>query len=212
MFTKKRQSTEITFVNKHLFTDKEKETKTVEVPPSHPYWIPELPNQKKKRFKEEHGLNQEMAAKITSDKKTVETFEKLVQHHNADTTAKILTGLVKKVLNFHDTNLQQSRLNIHELSALIYTVEKQMITLESCETALRKSVKEDKHIIRVVEENTLYKREDADQLINQVLEEEPKAVNDEAVDYLLGQLMKKDNTVDPRKTRQKIKEKLGEKQ
>lgn len=209
MFKDVRKPAEITFVDKKPFSDKKPEKRIFKVPVEHPWWTPELPHRKRKRFVEEHGLTEKLAEAIVVEKAMAEDFEKLCQLHQPETVGKFLATTLRKILNYEEIFYSELDMTIYELSALIYMLEKDLITPEISEKVLRQTVSEGVHPVRVVEEQGLYRSDEGlEAKVKEILEKEVGAVEDGAVDFLVGRFMQEFEGFDPRKVRVCIKEEL----
>lgn len=180
--------------------------------------IPELPHEKKGRYVEEYDVSKEVAATLCSDFELTMTFEKLIDNLSVETTSNILAGPVKKVLNYNEMRFRESELNIDKLRNLIEMVESGEITERNAEMILREIVVDDKNPKEVKEEKGFGKVEgnEIDKIVGEVIEENESAVEDyrkgkeEALNYLMGQVMSKSQgRADPSEARKILKKRVG---
>ncbi|MFP4229985.1 MAG: Asp-tRNA(Asn)/Glu-tRNA(Gln) amidotransferase subunit GatB [Candidatus Nanohaloarchaea archaeon] len=177
--------------------------------------IPELPHEKFERYTEE-GLKDKMAEALISDPEIVKLFEDLKEEHGTFEVASLLTGELKKVLNYHDLDYTDSGLEKEWISQLLEFLEEDSISDRNAEQLLREAVEDPRPFNRIAEEEDLLKSgEDYTRVVEEVIENEGEAVEDyrngdeEALNYLVGQVMASSNgKADPKKAREKILERL----
>ncbi len=173
--------------------------------------IPELPKEKHRRFTEEYGLKDKIAESLISDPGLAKTYEELSDSHDSQTTAVMLTGDLKKVLNYNELGYNESGLKTEWLSQLLQMIEEDGISDRNAEKALREVVEEPRPIKQIVEEKGLEKSgvDEVTQVVEEVIKAETQAVEDyqsgdeSAINYLVGQVMQKTGGgADPKKTRE----------
>ena len=160
--------------------------------------IPELPDQKTKRYVKDLKLAEELAVSIVSEPDLAEAFEKVINYVDKQLAAKWFAGEIKKTLNFNNMRFKESKLRTDGIIKLLEMVEKKVVTDHTAEMLLRemtvKQVDPDSHAqgaARIYEEGTLEKT------IQEVLGTNAKAVLDyksgkqESFNFLVGQVMKK---------------------
>ena len=175
--------------------------------------IPELPREKAERFQQEYGLDSKLVESLVRDKEIADTYEELAQGHDTQLVASWMTGELRKVLNYNDINFENSKITKAKLEYLINLLEDEKITDRNGEKLLREITVKDIKPEDYVEENDLLKAEDDEvqQIIREILDENEEAVQDyregkdEAINYLVGQVMQKSQgKADPGTARQKI--------
>jgi aspartyl-tRNA(Asn)/glutamyl-tRNA(Gln) amidotransferase subunit B len=178
--------------------------------------IPELPHEKFERYTEK-GLKSKIAEALISDPEISELFEELEENHDTLETASLLTGDLKKVLNYHELSYRDSGLKNEWISYLLGLIEEDKISDRNSEQVLREAVEEPRSFKEIVEENDLLKsgEEETAQVVEQVIDEEEDAVEDyrsgdeEALNFLVGQVMASSGgKADPKKTRELLIEEL----
>lgn len=181
--------------------------------------IPELPHEKKKRYVEEYGLSKEMAAALCSDFDLTKTFEKLTDNKDTKLVANLLSGSVKKVLNYNEIRFRESELDKEKLLKVIEMLEKEEITERNAEMIIREVAVGDKDPEEVKEEKGFGKVSGGklEETINEVLEENKDVVKDyrngkeEALNHLVGQIMKKSGgNADPQNARELLEKKIND--
>jgi len=210
LFKDVRRSRKAVFVDRKPFTNKEADRKTVEIDPGHPLWFPELPHEKHGRYVDEYGLDEKLVEALILEKEMAQDFEKLCQLHDPGITAKLLAGTLRKVLNYKKISYRCSEIDVYELSALVYMLEKDMVTPEASEKVVRKMIEDGDHPVVIVEEKGLFKSSGGlREKVKQVLESNTDAVDDGAVDFLVGEFMSEFNGFDPRDVRKVVKDEVG---
>lgn len=160
--------------------------------------IPELPDQKIKRYVSELKISEELAVSIVSEPDLAEAFEHVIKFTDRQLAAKWFAGEIKKTLNFNNLRLKDSKLRVEGIVKLIQMLEKKVLTDHTAEMLLRemvmKQVDPEEHArssARIYDENAI------ENSIQEVLNNNTKAVLDyksgkqEAFNFLVGQVMKK---------------------
>ncbi len=196
-------------VDPDLTTQKSKDVSNVE--------IPELPREKYRRFKKDYEIKDKIAESLVSDPGLAKAYEKLAQKHDTHIAATLLTGDLKKVLNYNDVAYSEAKLEIDWLSHLLELIEENRISDRNAEKALREIVENPRPIKEIIEELGLEKSSDdkVAQAVNKVIKNEEEAVKDYtsgdegAINYLVGQVMQvTQGGADPKKTRELLLEEL----
>ncbi len=181
--------------------------------------IPELPHEKKKRYVKEHGLSKEMAAAICSDFDLAKCFEALAKEKDTKLVGNILSGPVKKVLNYNEIRFKESELNRDKLRKVVGMVESDEITERNAEMIIRDIAVEDKDPEKVKEEKGFGKvtGDKLEGTVEEVVKANKEAVKDykqgkdEALNHLVGQIMKKSGgNADPQDARKLLMERIEE--
>jgi aspartyl-tRNA(Asn)/glutamyl-tRNA(Gln) amidotransferase subunit B len=175
--------------------------------------IPELPHEKFDRFTSEYGLEEKIAEALISEQELADTFEELAEERDTELTASWLTGELKKTLNYNDKTFSGSGLKLEWLNYLLELVESDEISDRNAEKVLREIVENPQHPEEIVEEEDLLKADDSqiDDWVSKAIEDNPEAVDDfnegkdEAVNFLVGQVMQKSQgKADAKEAREKI--------
>jgi aspartyl-tRNA(Asn)/glutamyl-tRNA(Gln) amidotransferase subunit B len=162
--------------------------------------IPELPDQRQKRYVDDLGLPLYDAKVLTVTKEMADFFEATV---NAGADAKLasnwLMGDVSAYLNSETKELDQVALTPEGLASMIKLIENGTISSKIAKTVFKELIEnggdaeqivKDKGLVQISDEGTLLK------IISEVLDANPKSVEDfkdgknKAVGFLVGQLMK----------------------
>ncbi|WP_410765493.1 Asp-tRNA(Asn)/Glu-tRNA(Gln) amidotransferase subunit GatB [Haloferax sp. DFSO60] len=182
--------------------------------------IPELPVARRERFREEYGLDEESASKLTSTKEVADFFENIASEFDADLAATWVADNLLGELNYRDMEITDVADRLDEFTRLVELVDADEVTTKNAEEIiLRKMLDEEKDPDTVVEEAGLGKADD-DEIVGFVedaIEENPDAVSDYhegeggALNFLVGQVMQKSKgSADPGTANQLLREKLDE--
>lgn len=178
--------------------------------------IPELPKEKLERYMGK-GLKPKMAEALVSDPEVAELFEMLEEDFDPVMTASLLTGDLKKVLNYHEIRFSESGLKKKWFKHLLDLIEEDKISDRNAEEALRKAVENPKPFRGIVEDEDLLKEgeDETAQVVSQVVEDQEDAVEDYhdgdegALNYLVGQVMSNSGgKADPKTARELLKDEL----
>ena len=162
--------------------------------------IPELPDQRQKRYIEELGLPVYDAKVLTVTKEMADFFEGTVA---AGAEAKLasnwIMGDVSAYLNSEGKELHQIALTPESLASIIKLIKNGTISSKIAKTVFNELIEnggdaekvvKDKGLVQISDEGTLLK------IISEVLDANPQSVEDfkngknKAVGFLVGQLMK----------------------
>ncbi|OIK16459.1 aspartyl/glutamyl-tRNA amidotransferase subunit B [Bacillus sp. MUM 116] len=162
--------------------------------------IPELPDQRQKRYVEELGLPVYDAKVLTVIKETADFFEATV---NAGADAKMasnwIMGEVSGYLNAEGKELHEVALTPEGLASMIKLIENGTISSKIAKTVFKELIEnggdaekivKEKGLVQISDEGTLLK------VIAEVLDANPQSIEDfkngkqKAVGFLVGQLMK----------------------
>jgi len=197
--------------------------------------IPELPNSKRKRFKEQYGLDEKQIELYVYQKDLGEFFEKVVSElgnwlkvkkrkiakkkfiklaSNYLTTD--LQELLKEKSDFKEEDLKITPENFAELIAMVYNKE---ISSRIAKNLLKIMFKKGGDPSQIIKEENMTLIEDQKEIrksVKEVIEENPKAMEDynegkkTVVKFLVGQVMRKTRgKADPKKIIEIIEEILS---
>lgn len=179
--------------------------------------VPELPHEKFDRFQEEYGLSEKAVEALIVEPELADDFEELAEEHDTQTVSSIMTGELRKVLNYNDLTYTAFDMPIKWIEYVVELVEEDKISDRNMEMLLRELVEQDKDPRDIVEEKDLMKAEESEinDFVTQVIDDNPEAVEDynsgdeEAINFLVGQVMQQSQgKADPKTAREKILEEL----
>jgi len=159
--------------------------------------LPELPDQRLKRYVKQFKLPEKVAESIISDVGLPHLFEKAAAKTKPKVAGSWIAGYLKKTLNYSDLSYRESGVRDSWVIYLLDLFTRQRITDRNAELAMRKMVKEKRHPGKIVkEEGYLVKRFDVELLLRKVVKGNEKAVKDfrkgekKALNFLVGLAVK----------------------
>ena len=179
--------------------------------------MPESIVARKERYVKKYGISTQVADVLSSDKFYSDLFEKAHNEANAKEVANIITT---DLMGFADTREKKVELKLtgKHLSDLVDAIMSNKITRNSGKIALQEIVKTGKSLSEVISSLDLGHVSDErslEKIIDEVFKEEKKAVseakqNDDAVNYLVGKVMRKTKgKADPSTTIEIVRKKLS---
>ncbi len=180
--------------------------------------IPELPDARRERFREEYGLDAESASKLTSTKEVADFFEDVADEFDADLAATWVADNLLGELNYRDMQITDVEDRLDEFTRLVELVATDEITVKNAEeVVLRTMLDEGADPDSVVESEGLGKTSDDEvaQAVAAAIDENPDAVEDYhagedgAINFLVGQVMQKTGgSADPGSVNQLLRAEL----
>lgn len=179
--------------------------------------LPELPEEKAERWKEEFDLPDYDIGELTEDKKIANYFEAAVAEYDAPKEiSNWMMSELFRVLKLPEAKLADVAPS--DFAYLVRLVGEGDINDNTAKDVLERAFTEDKAPKDIVESEGLKRISDEGALgekIDQVIEENPDAVedfrsgNENVLGFLIGQLMSKtEGQADPNKAREMLQEKL----
>ena len=165
--------------------------------------LPELPQQKMRRFVNEYGLTEYDATILVSSKNDAEFAESCIQNYLQKDKKEMVNWLIGPLLNEANqrkVKLHQLNLDKNELINLINFVGKQEISYLCAKNVLSQMIDTQRSALDLIQSGNLQQISSTDALsevIEAVIQENVKSVNDfkagkvNALMYLVGQVMKK---------------------
>jgi aspartyl/glutamyl-tRNA(Asn/Gln) amidotransferase, B subunit len=181
--------------------------------------IPELPDARRERFREEYGLDGEAAAKLTSTKQVADFYERAAADFDPGLAATWVADVLLGELNYRDMTVAAVADRLDEVRELIRLVDAGEITRKNAEeTVLRAMLDEGVDPETVVERENLGPA-DEDEVavaVREAVDENPGAVSDYhdgedgALNYLVGQVMATTGgAADPGTVNERLRAELG---
>ena len=179
--------------------------------------MPESIVARKERYVKKYRISTQVADVLSSDKFYSDLFEKAHNETNAKEVANIITT---DLMGFADTREKKMELKLtaKHLSDLVDAIMNNNITRNSGKLALQEIVKTGKSLSEIISSLDLGHVSDErslEKIIDEVFKEEQKAVseakqNDDAVNYLVGKVMRKTKgKADPSTTIEIVRKKLS---
>ncbi len=180
--------------------------------------IPELPDARRERFREEYDLSDEAADKLTSTKQVADFFEDVASEFDANLAATWVADNLLGELNYRDMAITDVDHRLDEIKRLVELVATDEITAKNArETVLRDMLDDGTDPDTIAEEEGLGKTDEGavQQAVEDAIEENPDAVEDYhageggAINFLVGQVMQKTGgSADPGDVNQLLREEL----
>jgi aspartyl-tRNA(Asn)/glutamyl-tRNA(Gln) amidotransferase subunit B len=180
--------------------------------------IPELPDARRERFREEYGLSAEAASKLTSTKQVADFFEDVAEQFDADLAATWVADNLLGELNYRDMAITDVAGRLDEFTRLVELVATDEITTKNAEeVVLREMLDAGDDPDTIVEREGLGKTDDDAVMVavREAIEENPDAVEDYhageggAINFLVGQVMQKTGgSADPGTVNEKLRAEL----
>jgi aspartyl-tRNA(Asn)/glutamyl-tRNA(Gln) amidotransferase subunit B len=181
--------------------------------------IPELPDARRERFREEYGLGEEAAAKLTSTRQVADFFEAVAEEFDPGFAATWVADNLLGELNYRDMAVTEIEGRLGEVRDLLRFVADDEITAKNArETVLRRMLDDGVPPETVIEEEGLGTAEDDEvaAAVTEAVEENPDAVadyeagEDGALNFLVGQVMQKTGgSADPGTVNELLREELA---
>ncbi|SHN80301.1 Asp-tRNA(Asn)/Glu-tRNA(Gln) amidotransferase subunit GatB [Desulfitobacterium chlororespirans] len=162
--------------------------------------LPELPDARRKRLVEEHGLPAYDAGIITSSLALAEFFDAaLKKFPDAKLISNWIMGELLRLLNAQAMELSEARVTPDGLAKLLELIKKGTISNKVGKEVFELMFKEGKEPEDIVKEKGLVQISDAGQLtriLTDIIAKNPKSVEDfqagkeQAIGFLVGQVMK----------------------
>jgi aspartyl-tRNA(Asn)/glutamyl-tRNA(Gln) amidotransferase subunit B len=162
--------------------------------------IPELPDARRERFREEYGLSSEAASKLTSTKQVADFFEDVADRFDPDVAASWVADRLLGELNYRDMAITDVADRLGEFTRLVEMADGDEITTKNAEEVVLRSMLDDGDDPETVVEREGLGKTDAgevEQAVREAIDENPEAVEDYhtgeggAINFLVGQVMQK---------------------
>ena len=164
--------------------------------------IPELPDEKKKRFIEKFKLSPYEATILVSDIETSKYFEEVIENSDVKLATNWITGELFAVLNNKNLEISESPISSKNLSKLINLIKDGTISGKIAKTIFELMMDSDKDPQKIVEEKGLKQESDPkalEALIDKVIADNPdkvkeyKSGKEKLFGFFVGQTMKASN-------------------
>ncbi|WP_214483955.1 Asp-tRNA(Asn)/Glu-tRNA(Gln) amidotransferase subunit GatB [Bacillus sp. SM2101] len=163
--------------------------------------IPELPDQRQKRYVEELGLPAYDAQVLTLTKEMSDFFEATVNHgSDAKLASNWMMGEISAYLNANQQEITDIAISPEGLASMIKLIENGTISSKIAKKVVKELIEKGGDAEKIVKEKGLVQISDPAQLtpiVVEVLDANPQSVEDfksgkeKAIGFLVGQIMKK---------------------
>ncbi len=182
--------------------------------------LPELPEAKKARFKNEYGLPSYDAELLTSARELADYFEACVSFFPAPKqVSNWIMGSLLGLLNAEGKTIEQSPISAENFAGLLKLIQEGVISGKIAKTVFEEMAKTGKPPRMIVEEKGLVQVTDVsaiEGIISEVISENAKQVEDykngktKLLGFFMGQVMQKTKgKANPKIVNQVLREKLG---
>jgi len=161
--------------------------------------IPELPDEKKKRFIEKYKLSPYEATILVSDIETSKYFEEVIKNSDVKLATNWITGELFAILNNKNLEISDSPISAKNLSKLINLIKDGTISGKIAKTIFELMMDGDKDPQTIVDEKGLKQQSDPkalEDLIDKVIADNPdnvkeyKSGKEKLFGFFVGQIMK----------------------
>lgn len=162
--------------------------------------MPELADDKMEKFMKEHNIAADTAEILSKDKELAKMYEEVAKHVNPDLASKWVRRELQRVLNYNKKKLSEVDLTPKHFIDLLKLIEKGKITEKIGQKILNDLVVKPFDVEEYVKKEGLEKVEDSgeiEKICKEVIAENAKAVeqvktgDEKAVNFLIGQVMRK---------------------
>ncbi len=161
--------------------------------------IPELPDEKKKRFIEKFSLSAYEANILVSDIETSKYFEEVIKNSDVKLSTNWITGELFALLNEKNLEITKSPISAKNLSKLVNLIKDGIISGKIAKSVFELMAKADENPVDIVEKKGLKQQSDPkllEQLIDKVVSDnqdkvkEYKSGKEKLFSFFVGQAMK----------------------
>jgi aspartyl-tRNA(Asn)/glutamyl-tRNA(Gln) amidotransferase subunit B len=162
--------------------------------------LPELPEEKKNRFKDEYGLPSYDAELLTSDKELADFFENCVRiFPHPKPVSNWVMGSLLGLLNTRDKTIAESPVSPENLARLMALIEEGVISSKIAKTVFDEMARTGKPAEKIVEEKGLVQITDTEAIenvVSKVISANPKEVDaykngkTKLLGFFVGQVMR----------------------
>jgi len=181
--------------------------------------IPELPDEKKKRFIEKFNLTSYEATILVSDIETSKYFEEVIKDSDIKLATNWITGELFALLNEKNLEISKSPISSKNLSKLINLIKNGTISGKIAKTVFELMIESDKDPEIIVNEKGLKQESDPkelEKLIDNIIKDNHDKVNeyksgkDKLFGFFVGQAMKASGgKANPKLINEILKDKLS---
>ncbi|MAZ07824.1 MAG: Asp-tRNA(Asn)/Glu-tRNA(Gln) amidotransferase GatCAB subunit B, partial [Rickettsiales bacterium] len=181
--------------------------------------LPELPDDKKRRFINDYKIKDYDSEIIVNDQEVSDFFEKLVNKRDSKIVVSWITGELFSYLKKNDKNLSESNVSVEKFGELLDLISDGTISNRVAKEIFVEYLQSNKNAKEFISDKELIQVSDTSELnkmIDQVLKENPKMVDDykggkdKLLGFFVGQVMKISNgKANPQLVNNMLKDKLN---
>ena len=183
--------------------------------------MPEMPDEKKKRFVNEYNLSEYDSSLLAADKDLADFFEIATKESNAaKLSANWIMGELSAELNKENLNIQNSKITAKQIGKLVLRIEDSTISGKIAKEIFEKMWTSGQEVDSIIEEEGLQQVTDLSEIesmVNKVIDDNPDQLKqylegkDRLFGFFVGQVMKESQgKANPAHVNQILKEKLKE--
>ena len=183
--------------------------------------MPEMPDEKKKRFVNEYNLSEYDSSLLAADKDLADFFEIATKESNAaKLSANWIMGELSAELNKENLNIQDSKITAKQIGKLVLRIEDSTISGKIAKEIFEKMWTSGQEVDSIIEEEGLQQVTDLSEIesmVNKVIDDNPDqlkqylAGKDRLFGFFVAQVMKESQgKANPAHVNQILKEKLKE--
>ncbi len=161
--------------------------------------LPETPQTIRKRFVEKYKIPEKYAKTLTKEKDIADLFQEVAGKINPSIAASWISREVLRQLNYRGIELRESKLDTKILVELLTLVEEGDVTETTGKKLLERIIDSGESPRNIVKKESMGRvsgEDELDSVAEKVIKDNPDAVSDfkagkkEALNYLMGQVMK----------------------
>ncbi len=183
--------------------------------------IPELPEQRVKRFVEEYSIKKADADIIVGDKKICDFFDEAIAvYDNPKAVANYIIGELMRRINLGEADMDNLKFGGGEFARLVEFMQSDKISQANAKTILREMIENGGDPKSIADRDDLWIKEDSDLLaktVDEIIANNPKAVeqyksgDQKVFGFFMGQANKAlKGAASPKAIQEYIRKKLGE--
>ena len=181
--------------------------------------LPELPDAKKLRFRDEYGLGEYDAGVLVSSRELADYFETVARGSgDAKLAANWVTGELQALLNKHNWEVSDSPIQADRLATLITRIKDETISGKIAKTVFESMLDDASEVDAIIEDKGLKQVTDSgaiEKIVDEVIASNPNQVQQyregkqQVIGFLVGQAMKlSQGKANPGQVNTLLKEKL----
>ena len=160
--------------------------------------LPELPDDRRKRFIQEYGLSSYDSNILVSEKETADYFEEAIKNSNPKLVCNWVIGELFSVLNKMNKSIENCPIKAKDLGELINLIDNETITGRIAKDVFEIMLDTGNDPISIVESNNMKQVNNSDEIeaiIDKIIESNPDQVNalsekPNLIGWFVGQTMK----------------------